>query len=83
VRPLEVKDAGNGYLASLKAILFLRCVLVIRGAKASNSRVGFPLGTRDNKSVAEIGKKHHLLVAKSVLGCLRWWGVAIGLDPLP
>jgi len=49
-------------------------VAAVGKAKASCLGVGRPAGTRDNKSVAEIGERHHLLAvggAACVVGGLE------------
>lgn len=41
--------------------------MAVGRAKASNLGVGYLAGTRDNKSVAEIGEKYHL---QEIVGAL-------------
>lgn len=54
-----------------------------RKAKALKLGVGIPLGTRDNKSVAEIGEKHPLVNELRHLGVVGRSRVADRGDPSP
>lgn len=71
VSPPRVEDAGNGYLTLPQPLRWARClhrvwqnrVVEVGKAKASSLGVGYLADAHDNKSVAEIGARHHLLLA--------------------
>jgi hypothetical protein len=68
VPPSRVKDAGNGYLTSSRTVSVSVCVhaQAMAGDKVAESRtaqaarleVEGPAGARDNKSTAEVDKRH-------------------------
>jgi hypothetical protein len=68
VPPSRVRDAGNGYLASSWTVSVSVCVRaqamaggkVAKGgtAQAASLEVEDPAGARDNKSTAEVDKRH-------------------------
>jgi hypothetical protein len=53
-----------------------------REAKTSNSGVGFPLGTRDNKSVAEIWQEASSLHGQEHLRVLAVVGSSGWIEPI-
>jgi len=56
---------------------------VVEKVRAWSLGVDDPAGSRDNKSAAEVGKRHHLQVASGALGRQGWSGVAERRVPSP